>query len=61
MCFGCSKEPSHSDGSFEYTQHMCSLENTKISIKCLYLNKLTGKTFQPTEQNEHEQDPRPMH
>ena len=20
--FGCSKEPSHRDGSFEYTQHM---------------------------------------
>ena len=22
MCFGCSKEPSHWDGSFEYPQHM---------------------------------------
>ena len=22
MCFGCSKEPSHGDGSFEYPQHM---------------------------------------
>ena len=22
MCFGCSKEPSHRDGSFEYPQHM---------------------------------------
>ena len=21
MCFGCSKEPSHRDGSFEYPQH----------------------------------------
>ena len=21
MCFGCSKEPSHCDGSFEYPQH----------------------------------------
>ena len=22
MCFGCSKEPSHRDGSFEDPQHM---------------------------------------
>ena len=22
MCFGCSKEPSHQDGSFEYAQHI---------------------------------------
>ena len=22
MCFGCSKEPSHRDGSSEYSQHM---------------------------------------
>ena len=22
MCFGCSKELSHQDGSFEYPQHM---------------------------------------
>ena len=22
MCFGCSKELSHRDGSFEYLQHM---------------------------------------
>ena len=22
ICFGCSKEPSHSDGSFEYPQRM---------------------------------------
>ena len=21
ICFGCSKEPSHGDGSFEYAQH----------------------------------------
>ena len=28
ICFGCSKEPSHSDGSFEYLQHIfgCSKE-----------------------------------
>ena len=22
ICFGCSKEPSHRDGSFEYPQHV---------------------------------------
>ena len=22
ICFGCSKEPSHQDGSFEYPQHI---------------------------------------
>ena len=32
MCFGCSKEPSHWDGSFEYPQHisMFWLRNKKI-------------------------------
>ena len=27
ICFGCSKEPSHWDGSFEYPQHMFYLRN----------------------------------
>ena len=27
--FGCSKEPSHWDGSFEYPQHMFQLRNKK--------------------------------
>ena len=27
MCFGCSKEPSHRDGSFEYQQHLFWLRN----------------------------------
>ena len=27
LCFGCSKEPSHRDGSFEYPQHMFWLKN----------------------------------
>ena len=27
MCFGCSKEPSHRDGSFEYPKHMFWLRN----------------------------------
>ena len=29
MCFGCSKEPSHLDGSFEYPQHMISKKKNK--------------------------------
>ena len=29
MCFGCSKEPSHRHGSFEYPQHMFWLRNKK--------------------------------
>ena len=29
MCCGCSKEPSHRDGSFEYPQHMFWLRNKK--------------------------------
>ena len=29
MCFGCSKEPSHWDGSFEYPQQMFWLRNYK--------------------------------
>ena len=29
MCFGCQKEPSHRDGSFEYPQHMFWLRNKK--------------------------------
>ena len=29
ICFVCSKEPSHGDGSFEYPQHMFWLRNKK--------------------------------
>ena len=29
ICFGCSKELSHRDGSFEYPQHMFWLRNKK--------------------------------
>ena len=29
MCFGCSKEPFHRGGSFEYPQHMVWLRNKK--------------------------------
>ena len=33
MGFGCSKEPSHRDGSFEYPQHMFWLRNKKNNFQ----------------------------
>ena len=33
MCFGCSKEPSHRNGSFEYPQHMFLLGNKESSFQ----------------------------
>ena len=33
MCFGCSKEPPHRDGSFEYPQHMFWLRNKKNNFQ----------------------------
>ena len=33
MCFGCSKEPSHWDGSFEYPQHLFWFRNKKINFQ----------------------------
>ena len=33
MCFGCSKEPSHRDNSFEYPQHMFWLINRKYNFQ----------------------------
>ena len=32
ICFGCSKEPSHRDGSFEFPQHMFWLRNKKMKF-----------------------------
>ena len=38
MCFGCSKQPSHWDGSFEYPQHMFWLRNKFFfSVSHFYL------------------------
>ena len=34
MCFGCSKEPYHSDGSFEYPQHKFWLRNKENNFQC---------------------------
>ena len=39
MCCGCSKEPSHRDGSFEYPQHMFWLRNKKNIFQ---LHNLSG-------------------
>ena len=36
--FGCSKEPSHLDRSFEYPQHMFCLRNKKIKFSLHTLN-----------------------
>ena len=42
ICFGCSKEMSHGDSSFEYPQHMFWLRNKKkiffkqISLLLMY-------------------------
>ena len=33
ICFGCSKEPSHQDGSYEYQQHMFWLRNKKNNFQ----------------------------
>ena len=33
MEFGCSKEPSHRDGSFEYPQYMFWLRNKKNNFQ----------------------------
>ena len=33
MGFGCSKEPSHRDGSFEYPQHMFWLRNKENNLQ----------------------------
>ena len=39
MCFGCSKEPSHRDGSFEYPKHIFWLRNKKnnFTVRHSYL------------------------
>ena len=33
ICFGCSKEPSRRDGSFEHPQHMFCLRDKKINFE----------------------------
>ena len=53
MCFGCSKELSHQDGSFEYPQHTFWLRNKKnnnFQLRTLiwghdHLNDAIAKNF----------------
>ena len=44
MCLGCSKEPSHWKGSFEYPQHMFWLRNKKNNFSVTRSN--LGAAFQ---------------
>ena len=37
ICFGCSKEPSHWDDSFEYLNHMFWLKIWKVILNCILL------------------------
>ena len=49
-CFGCSKEPYHWDGSFEYPQHMFRLRNktNNLSLRTWHKNQnwATTRDFQ---------------
>ena len=45
ICFGCSKEPSHQDGSFEYPQHVLWLRNKKNNFQILSLIWRPVKSF----------------
>ena len=38
ICFGCSKEPSQGDCSFEYPQHMFWLRNKKVIFSYAHLS-----------------------
>ena len=44
ISFGCSKEPSHWDGSFEYPQHMFLLRNRNIIFGVFMLNLSPGSS-----------------
>ena len=39
ICFGCSKDPPHRDGSFEYPQHMFWLKNKNFLLWNALLTK----------------------
>ena len=48
--FGCSKEPSHWDGSFEYPQHILWLRSKKIifllhTLLLIYVNVISSLAF----------------
>ena len=54
MCFGCSKEPSHRGGSFEYPQQMFWLRNKKkIIVSYALLTEEHNKLWSSTRENLH--------
>ena len=48
MCFGCLKEPSHRDGSFEYLQHMFWLRYKKNIFSYALLSGGLYLPYSPT-------------
>ena len=53
MCFGCSKEPSHRDGSFEYPQHRFWLRNKKNNFQLRTLIWGPGTSWCPIYFSNH--------
>ena len=45
MCFGCSKEPSHGDDSFEYPLHMFWLKNKKFIFNYTPLSEVCNSLY----------------
>ena len=45
MCFRCSKEPSHGDGSFEYPQHIFCLRYKNYFYNVILSEVLFQKWF----------------
>ena len=54
MCLGCSKEPSHRDGSLEYPQHMFWLGNKKnnFQLHTLIWGPVGGLPLEHVDQSE---------
>ena len=59
MCFGCSKEPSHSDGSFEYPQHMFWIRNKENNFPICTLIWRPGLKLDPVLTDEDHLNPFP--
>ena len=51
MCFGCSKQPSQLDGSFEYPQHIFWLRNKKNNFQ---LHTYLGACIWETDRGIHD-------
>ena len=56
MCFGCSKEPSHLDGSFEYPQYTFWLRNKENDIGITHVFSCINICWVPRKMFEHEAD-----